>query len=657
MLYFNRGALILCTKLLHLQHCMKNINFQFLAVLSILLISFSCEYSPSEIPLTEVEEPSETAPFISIDLTPEMDTIKLSTSVYVSYKVDVGSLKIYDVKFLMDGTDMGTLFSDAKGLYATTLSSSQISDGLHELKVRTYTSTNSGSIADKVQAEGYLYEFAWPVVVNKGAKDQMKFTNLQVVPNGIKLSWLKYDYADFQRYTVNKISTMPGQSKELANTTNPYQNSVIDLNYVEGDYVTYSLYTYMDGFVMDSKSYVEEIRKPNVTINADRTVDVNWSQSKYPQNVKSYYLKTTIPTFGYPEDKEIVDLNQTTTRFNEKLGFGGNYGMQLRYIPKGYDGYNTFDVKGGLTQFALGDSISAFQRGFLITGKNSILIYNNGKFSKYNYATHQSSGSLFITPIESVYQRYITGSASGKLFGYFESQQFVVRNSEDLSLVKRLNVEAYDGFNFRVRSISLSDEGTIATIDNSNTLRIFNANSGQRILEKIYEAPFFLQDGVLSPDGKNICLKLGNYTEGTSTIALYRIEANELVSVGGFVKSGSDYESTFTFSPVDGKLIYFNYLGGYNYKVDVINPQTLVVENTVQIPEWFIPIAYDYANNRVIAQYQFFPIKRFSYMLDVKTGLQSKIVQFVGQDQVLFSDGKVFSGNGRSIKIDDYIIQ
>ena len=179
----------------------------------------------------------------------------------------------------------------------------------------------------------------------------------------------------------------------------------------------------------------------------------------------------------------------------------------------------------------------------------------------------------------------------------------------------------------------------------------------RKILEKIYEAPFFLQDGIPSPDGKIICLKLGNYTEGTSTIALYRIELNELVSVGGFVKSGADYESTFTFSPVDGKLIYFNYQGSYNYKVDVINPQTIAVENSLTIPGFFIPIAYDYENNRVIAQYQFFPTKRYSYLLDVKTGKQSKVVQFVGQGQYLFSNGTAYSGNGRSIKIDDYIIQ
>ena len=636
---------------------MKKINFHFLAILSILLISYSCEYSPPEIPLTEVEKPSDQAPSISIDLTPEMDTIMLSTSVNVSYKVDVGSLTIYEVKFLLDGTDMGTLFSDANGHYATTLSSSKISDGLHELKVRTYTSTNSGSIADKVQAEGYLYEFTWPVVVNKEAKDQMKFTNLQVIPTGIKLSWFKYDYADFQRYTVNKISIIPNQSKELVNTTNPYQNSVIDLSYVEGDYVTYSLYTYMDGFAMDSRSYVEEIKKPRVTINADRTIGVNWSPSKYPQNVKSYYLKTSIPTFGYPEDKEISELNQTSATFSEKIGFGGNYGMQLRYIPKGYDGYNTFDVKGGLTQFALGDSIPAFERGFLIEGTNSLLIYKAGNFFRYNYSTHQSSSSFAITPIESVYQRFIVSSASGELFGYFENKQFVVRKSSDWSLVKKMDIEAYDGFNSILSAVSISNNGMVATVDIYNNLRIFNLQSGTKILEKEPEGSQLIQRAVLSPDGKNVCLRYSNSLENKSLLISYSIQSGTLIENGRYERVGYDYESSFSYSPVNGKIIHFNYLGMYSYKIDILNPETLAVENSLPMPEWFIPIAYDYTNDWVIGQYQFFPIKRFSYMLDVKTGKQSKVVQFVGQEQYLFSNGTVFAGNGRSIKIDDYLIQ
>ena len=141
---------------------MKKINSHFLAILGILIISYSCEYSPSDIPLTEVEKPSDQAS-IFINLTPNKDTIKLSTAVNVTYTVDVGSHEIYDLKFFMDGVDMGNLFTGVEGSYSTTILASKLTDGLHELKITTNTSTNSGSIADKVGAEQYLYELKWPV--------------------------------------------------------------------------------------------------------------------------------------------------------------------------------------------------------------------------------------------------------------------------------------------------------------------------------------------------------------------------------------------------------------------------------------------------------------------------------------------------------------
>jgi len=636
---------------------MKKSIGRFAFIAGVLVTLFSCEYSPPEIPDSKLDKPSDVIPEININLTPDLDTLKLYTTVKVNYTVDVGDRKIYNIQFFMDGQQMGNVYSSSQNSYYTTVPTYLLNDGLHELKIVTYTSTNSGSIADKLQAEQYFYELKWPVLVNKQARDQMKITSLQPVPEGIKLAWFKYDYADFQRYTLSKSSIIPNQGRELVNSSNPYLTSFVDDSYIEGDYVTYSLVTYMDGLAMDSRSYVDEIKRPKVKINSDRTVDVSWSPSKYPKNVESYFLKTSIPQYGYPEDHEISDLSQTAVRFKEKIGFGGNYGMQLRYIPKGFDSYKTFDVKGGFTEFALGDSIPAFQRGFFIHGKNSILIYKDGKFSKYNCETGQSSDALSVTPIESVDQRYIIGSASGNLFGYFEGQQFVVRNSDDLLLVKRLNLEAYEGFNFTLRNISLSDNGVIATIDYYNTLRIFNIQNGMKIIEKKYDSSIYLQNAVLTPDGTGVCIELGNYSEETNSWILYNIELNQLNEITRYVKPGSDYESTLTFSPVNGKIISFSYLGMHDYKVDILNAQTFAVEKSVRIPSLFVPIAYDYVSDQVIVQYKSFPTKKFSYLFDMRTGKQSTIVQFSAREQYLFSNGTVYAGNGRSIKIDDFILE
>lgn len=640
---------------MHLRYSMKKINFHFLAILGILIISYSCEYSPSEIPDSKLEKPSDIIPGININLTPEMDTLKLTSSTNVNYTVYAGERNIYRIEFYLDEILLQNIGYTSQNSAYTAIPAYEMSDGLHELKIRTYTSTNSGSIADKVQAEQYLYELKWPVLINKEAKNKCKILKMESTFDGVNIMWDKYDYADFPGYKLTKYSNIMSKNTILLDTSNPLLNFVIDKSYVEGDYCQYSLS--LTGVAFDFQYYHEDIKRPKIKINPDLTIDVTWSPSKYQQSVKSYFLKTSIPQFGYPEDHEISDLSQTAVRFNEKIGFAENYEMQLRYIPKGYEGYNIFDVAGGLTQFAIGDSIPAYERGFLNEGTNSLLIYKDGKFSKYNCETGQSPDALSVTPIESVDQRFIIGSTSGNLFGYFEDQQFVVRNSDDLLLVKRLNLEAYEGFNFTLRNISLSDNGVIATIDYYNTLRIFNNQNGMKIIEKNYDSSIYLQNAVLTPDGRGVCIELGNYSEETNSWILYNIELNQLNEISRYVKPGSDSESTLTFSPVNGKIVYFNYLGMYNYKIDILNPQTLVVENTVQMPQWFIPIAYDYSNDRVIGQFQFFPIERFSYLLDVKTGKQSKIVQFVGREQLIFSNGTVYSGNGRSINVDDYIIQ
>ncbi len=634
---------------------MKTNPLKLLFIASFIVLFTSCEFAPSEIPLTEVQKPSDTPPMIFIELKPGMDTLKLCNDATVTYTVDPGGAALYNIKFLLDGVELGNLGYYSSNSVYTNIPAYAMTDGLHELKIVTLTSTNSGSIADRVGAESYTYEVKWPVVVNKEARNNFGFYPIKQLPNGLQIRWTKYDYADFTNYKLTRYSSIARNAVDLLTTENPDLNSFVDNAYIEGDYFSYGLYSEFVGYA--SQTYSEEIKKPKVTLNKDLTFNVSWDQTKHLQNLKSTFLKTSIPNYGYPEEHEITDPNITNNLFTEKVGFGGNYGIQLRYIPKGYEGYNTFDVNGGYSTFALGDSIPAFERGFLIEGTNSMLIYNNGNFIRYNYSTGESSTPFAITPIESVDQRFIVSSASGELFGYFDNKQFVLRKSSDWSLVGEMDIEAYNGFNSVLGMISISNNGLVATIDIYDVLRIFNVPEGTKILEKESESPQIIQRTVLSPDGKNVGLSYSNNIENKNLLTSNTFSGGKLIEHGRYEQIGFDYESSITYSPVSGKIIHLNYLGMYNYKINILNPETLVVENSVKIPEWFIPISYDYTNDQVIAQYQFFPIKRFSYLMGVKTGLQNKIVQFTGRGPFLFSDGKVFSGNGRSIKIDDYITE
>lgn len=216
-----------------------------------------------------------------------------------------------------------------------------LKDGFHELKIITYTATNSGSIADKTGNEAYWYELKWPVYVNKKAKENFALKELKFVPEGIKISWPRYDYANFDRYVFSWYYNTGSQGSKTI--TDPRKNSYIDNSYIEGTYASYSTAVYYSEweYRAGDVSYTEEIKKPEVQINEDRSVNIRWQPSKNRQHVKLYCLRTAVPTFGIPEEHDLEDLNQTTLRLDEKIGFGADYQVQLRYIPTWFDSYHS----------------------------------------------------------------------------------------------------------------------------------------------------------------------------------------------------------------------------------------------------------------------------------------------------------------------------
>lgn len=638
---------------------MKKIIKYYSLLAGLLLSLIACEFSPSGIPLSEIEKPSEIAPDISIELNPSMDTLRLSEPAWITYSVNTGVNKLYRIAFQFDNTDIANLNYISTEKVSAYINSNSVEDGMHELKISTFTSTNSGSIADKTSSEAYLYELTWPVYINKSAKKNFTFNDLKFSPEGIKVSWSEYRYADFDRYEFGWSSPYYQSGKLVIK--DPRQNSYIDSTYVEGCYKYYSVYVYyaIGGFKYDNLTYYKKIINPLIGINKDCSVDISWTHSKNEQNVKLYCIKTSAPNYGFPEEHDLANLNDTTLRLNEKIGFGGDYNVQLRYIPKGFDTYHTMlDPVGGLTKYALGDSIPLFQKAFHITAENFLLIYKNGTFSRYNFLTGERSDSLSITPVESSSLLTVTGSPDGNYFGYFENQEYVIRRSTDLTLVNKLNIEAYNGYNFILNDISISNYGLIGTADYNNNLRIFDILTRNKIFEKHFESNYFLRKALISPDGKYLAVMLKDYSLGTTSLVYYSFENNLLNELGRVNGVGEDSGSVLAYAPQsEQKIIVSRWRSSYKYNVEVRDSRTFELLYSVELPQFFVPVVYDFTTDRVIAQYQFFPTLRYSYLIDIKTGIQEKIVQFSGRESLVFDGGIAYSGNGRSIKIDDFKIK
>ncbi len=502
---------------------------------------------------------------------------------------------------------------------------------------------------------GHAFE---PVYVNKKAKENFALKELEFVPEGIKISWPRYDYADFDRYVFSWYYNTGSQGSKTI--TDPRKNSYIDNSYIEGTYAYYSTAVYYSEweYRADDVSYTEEIKKPEVLINEDRSVNIRWQPSKNRQHVKLYCLRTSAPTFGIPEEHDLEDLNQTTLRLGEKIGFGADYQVQLRYIPTWFDSYHsTLNTAGGLTTFALGDSVPRFQKAILSRADNSLILYHDGTFKKYNLLTGETSGNVSVTSTESVYLWTISSSPDGNYFGHFNNREYVVRRSPDLSVVKKIDIEAYNGYNLVLSSISVSNNGWVAVTDHSNKLKIFNWGTGQKIFEKHFGSNY-IRNVIISPDGRNLAILLNDFNEGTTPVVYYNFDGTQINELGRVNGAGKDVSEVVAFSPeAEHKLVISHWKSIYNYSVEVRDSRTFELLYSVEIPNLFVPVAYDFSTNRVIAKYKSFPTQKHSYLFDISSGKQNKIVQFIGGEPLVFNNGIVYAGNGRKINIDNFIIE
>lgn len=625
--------------------------------LILFLCFFSCEFSPSEVPLTEISKPSEIAPEIFFELSPEMDTLKLSEASWIRYEVATGERELYQIKIEVDGIELENINYESSQKINAYIPAHSLSNGMHQLKITTYTSTNSGSIADKVGSEAYWYELNWPLLINNNAKQEFGFREVKLVPEGVKVSWTPYPYADFDHYDL-KIYTNGVQDKTIT-ITNSDLITFIDSSYIEGFYTYYSIFVYYKEFGSNfaHADINKPILTPHVQINDDCTVDIQWNHSDNEAAVGQYCISTSVPVYAIKEEHDILNLNDTILRLDQKIGFGGDYQVQLRYIPKDYNSYhNSLNTSGGLLTFALGNSLPRFEEAFLVAADNSLILYKDKTVSNYAIETGESSPTVALKPEGSGNTGMLYPSPDGNCFGYFENHQLIIRQSSDFSIISKTDVEGFDTYNLQLNGIAISNTGLIGTTDFFRHLRIFDSSTGRKIFEKEYDSDYYPRKVFVSADGKNLAVMANIYSEYTTALLYYSFDGSQLTELGRVSGVGEDSWEILKYGPENShQMVVSHWTDMYQYVVEIRDSRTFNLLYSVDVPRLFVPVAYDFTTERVIAQYHSFPVQKYSYLFDMESGERKRIVFFSGKETLLFNNGIVFAGNGRYISIDDYL--
>lgn len=622
----------------------------------------SCEFAPSEIPNSDIEEPSPIGPELLMEITPGMDTLRLSEPIWINYTVDADEEDVYAINFFLNGVQIGEVYHNSRTNVNAYIKADTLNDGNHELAIGVLTSTNSESIADQLGYEAYAYELQWPVYVNKNAKKDFGLTELEPIPEGARLNWTAYNYADFDSYEFSWYFADGLKGEKVI--SDPNQNYFIHDNFVEGCYISYNILLRFKehGFKSDQRSYSEEIGKPEVRINNDLTVDLNWSPSRLEKNVKNYCVATSAPNYGISEEHDITNLIDTSFTLDYKIGFAGDYQVQLRYIPKGYERPHSFlNTNGGLTQFALGESFPKFQKLFKVKSDETFLTYNENTYDediwlKFDPVRGDTLKKISIKPPSDFRDWTVTASPAGNYFGSFENQEYVIRKGSDMAVVNSLSLDAFNGYNLRLESISISDNGLIAVTEYGKDIRIYSIETGDVIFKQMYKGDGGIGRVFISSDGEKIAWETYNYDLRASLLTYYQFDGDSLIEIDKLEVEYEEMGETLAFSP-DGNTLVYSRRRMHDYHLEMRDADTFELLYKTKVPHLFVPVAYDFVEDRVIAQYRSFPTKDHSYLIDMKSGKQQKIVQFTGRETILFDQGRAYAGNGRWIDVDDYYVE
>jgi hypothetical protein len=290
------------------------------AIFFIILVLASCEFEPSGEYTPDIKIPHSVAP-LEVDLNVQGDTIFIIVEGSVDFKFQTFERKLHWVRFCI-GINC-EIYDSNTGSFGIRLDDN-VWPGTHELTIEVYTGTGSGSIADVLGVEGFLYSKSWTLIVEKFITfDEGK----------LKLTWNRYIDPDFKEYVIFK--TPEGASGyTLAVINDPYSTVVYDDSYFGGkaEYIV-EVNTTNNKVDWISDSFEDDVPRLYTEVN-NTSMKLTWDSSKYINNITGFKIYEFEPMFKTYELIDEIAGNNITSYDLDSLMFLKGYTFALLPVSK-----------------------------------------------------------------------------------------------------------------------------------------------------------------------------------------------------------------------------------------------------------------------------------------------------------------------------------
>ena len=449
-------------------------------LVSVMLLSgwlTSCEYELHEVPMNDQVKPPNDGPPIVINLNDYHDTIKIGGSTSFNYSISGTKNKILAVEISMDGIILHQYVADNHQSFSFVLDPIDLPNGQYSLSISVITSSGTGSIAEKLGAEGYLYELDWPIVIDKtepSGEYAISFEKMHG-PEGVKLTWTPFNHVNFANYVVyRQYRAVQQQPEAIVVIDNPLQSSYIDQSFWEGQDAIYfvRIVTHNGQYDGSMCNFTDQLSGLSTTWHTNGTLDVSWNMAQNTASFGGYYIFTSYADTPM-ETQFVSNLEETSCTFqNVGLAYGIN--IYLAIIPKGLPTADYKNLKFYKYSPSIPSFIPVYSKAHRVNNHEFLLLSTQSKV--YRYYPDNLTTEDTLTVNLTIYD-LLSVSNDGNQFATFDGNTFHIRGTNDFHLVSDFS-DATILYPEGVNCISLSDNGQLMAIDGWNGVYLYDIGTG-----------------------------------------------------------------------------------------------------------------------------------------------------------------------------------
>lgn len=365
--------------------------FGLLLFPSLILIVFlsGCEYQLKDEYYRDVKH-ADTAN-IQVILDPQQSTYVLAGITRYSFNALTFGYKLYNIKVFVDSTEIQS-YEENIGIF--TLDCRKYTDGLHTLSVVVTTNSATGSIADLVGAEGFIYYGEWDLIVDNSAPAPVQITGIYDAGGLLKVEWQRYPRGNFSKYEILKtVKYSSGDSRtfSLAYISNQERNFFYDSSYLGGNAAYFvRVLTPMDLVATSTiVTHAEPELKFNIQWIGDNKVKIYWDRFKYYKAFKAMSVSIDF------HSQDIGVDNLDTTEISGDFGiFGKEIAYHFMVVPQRNEKTGNFYF---ISKNSAGFPFPKYDHFLKNQVNNAVILQKGYKIYRYSIAPAQMLDSVTIS--------------------------------------------------------------------------------------------------------------------------------------------------------------------------------------------------------------------------------------------------------------------